>query len=177
MSPVEIYGADTPEKQRIALIVAQSIDAFLQAGIAAIERECNERRLAVMDYLGVLPPQRTLPEWGLPNITVEVAMQEANPAFVLADPPDPLRVFLTPNRHPWSRDAPMSYDPSGGIVYVHLPALPSEGSMPWFAWHEMLHACGDLQFDGIVRHNKIGLDAVLKALTGQCPEVGVAPSV
>jgi hypothetical protein len=173
MSRLEFYGVDTPEKQRIADLVREAVLAFLRAGARAVEQACNRRRLAVLDYLRALSRDRHLPEWGLPNITVEVAMQEASPQFVLADAPDPLRVNLRPNRHPRSPDASMSYDCDRGVILIHLPALAliQEGKIQLIVWHEMLHACGDLKPDGIVRHNKIGVDAVLQLVTGGCPGI------
>jgi hypothetical protein len=171
-----VYKDDAPEQRQIAGPVVQAVLTFLRPGVRVIEQACNQRRLSVLGYLRAIPAGRTLPEWGLPNITVEVALCEASPEFVLVDPPDPLRIQLTPVPDSLNPDAPMTYR-TDGVIFVHMPRLAaiSNRAIPLFAWHEMLHACGETRYDGVVRYNKIGVDAVVRVVTGGCPDVKDPP--
>jgi hypothetical protein len=174
MARTETRGADTPEKLETAKIVADAVEAFLGAGVPAIERACNERRLLILEYLRSRPAGATLPEWGLRNVTVETAIEEASPEFQLTECPVPLLVQLADVRYPENPEVPMACgrDKAGCHIFVFFPVCRewlqrAPLLLKLTTWHEMLHACGDCENDGIVRHNKIGVDSVVQLLTGK----------
>lgn len=177
-----ILHEDTEAQRTLGRAVAHAVGLFLAGGVKQIERACNERRTRVLEWLGTLDGDRNLPEWGLANITVVTSIEEATPQFNLDEPPQNLRIDLLRTSRQENPDVSMAYR-TDGVILVYQPPISPDWvrsqtlltKLNLITWHEMLHACGDVQYDGIVRHNKIGLDAVMQVLSGSCPSVQARP--
>lgn len=113
---VEITLSEYTEAQRtVGTEVARAVNRFLAGNVKQIERACNERRTRVLKWLGTLDGDRGLPEWGLVNINVATAKEEASPQFVLDEPPRGLRIVLLTTPRPENPDTPWPIEAMGSF--------------------------------------------------------------
>jgi hypothetical protein len=144
-------------------------EEFTAVGIEAIESACNAKRLELM-RLADGDLRNLLDQNDLNHITIEKARDELGPAFALTLPPAlKLEALRTPYRH--NPRVTMAYygtlDPP--TIRGFIPAIEQRlvsgdwkdlSPTRWVMYHELIHACGDIDKDGLLRHNWAGADVI-----------------
>jgi hypothetical protein len=149
---------------------------FFQLELNNIETACNDRRLRLLEEWEKENPQDTMWKYGMNDIKYQTAIEEAIQPFSLFAPKAiPTNVWAT-KLCPGNNGEPcmdVYYNPIAKEVLamnVYLPKIEKwRENYYWKGYrvsledvtiHELLHTCGDIKHDGIVRHNLIGIEAV-----------------
>lgn len=169
---IRVVGDGDSGKQVIALEVVRAAKLFLSQGVGAVEVACNAERERLLRELDGRPADAPLAERGLPDSTVADARRELAPLFQLQEPPPTLIVDLRQERHPENSSIPMDANRTAGVIRVFasvwdhttLRGRRSPESLLDITFHEMLHVCGEVQHDGIIRYNWAGAGGVKRLL-------------
>src|SRR5579872_2002663 len=149
---VDLVGATTEPKQRVADAVLRAIDNFSDLGIKRVADVCNARRGWL---LATLSPD-VLARRGLGSMCMEAAREELAGPFLLTLPES---IVLRFDRDVWPERplTPMSAWGNEFSVFMdaidpqHLRPRHLNMSLAVTAFHELLHLAGDWAPDGDLR--------------------------
>jgi len=174
MPNLVIRQCDGGEKGKLCREIAEkAFQKFFACGLERIENACNMKRKSLIAAWQTKNPDAAMVEYELP-IPYTRGIEEITPPFVLKEPVS-IEMYLLEGRrsevHPY---APMNItynkDFTRLILNVYLDLIKYSGgnvqipeareSVEELVYHELLHACGDVKYDGILRHNLIGIASV-----------------
>lgn len=162
------------------VIEAACHNFFKVCGIRNIESVCNNLRENLRIKWENQNPDDPMVEYNLPNIPFKRGLEEISPVFKLTEP-EIIDIFILKGKKSHGNNglAVMECyysenEPNLKKIYAYLDMMDySNKSLSWrgfnasieeITYHELLHACGDVEYDGILRHNIIGVECVKKLI-------------
>ena len=161
-------------------ITEKAFQNFFSYGVERIADACNTKRKSLIAAWQAKNPEAAMDEYDL-SIPYRRGIEEITPPFMLKEP-ESVEVYLLEGSrsevHPYApmdiTDISANEDFTSLRVNIYLDLIKYSGgnvrvpaareSVEELVYHELLHACGDVQYYGILRHNLIGIASVNELL-------------
>ena len=159
-------------------LIEKACESFFGCGVKKVENLCNDRRERLMREWRSKNLNDPMQEYKLP-ISFGQGIEEITPPFELSEPETIEIYILEGEKSQVSERAAMDIRQvndklTGWELHAYLDVMDySDNNLRWtgfgesieeVTYHELLHACGDIKHDGILRHNEIGVKCVKKCL-------------
>ena len=141
---------------------------FDLCSVEEIEGTCNNKRLELLTDWGSKPKDDPIMELGIHTITYAIGIKEITNQYKLTKPERLEVIFSDGKSYVNEGNAAMEINIQTNQIYVYKGSFNlRDGGYYWgdmsikdVLYHELLHACGDVQYDGIIRHNFIGVESI-----------------
>lgn len=186
MVRLTIEKCDGGEKGQLCRqIIENAFYDFFSCGVKNIEAAANQRRMSLIAEWQAKDPEAPMAKYGLP-IPYKTGVEEITPPFELNEPVT-IELYILEGEKSALNDGlaamdirPLNNESLMWRLNAYVDVMDySNGGLRWrgflesieeVAYHELLHACGDVpwrgKYDGILRRNMIGIASV-KGLLGK----------
>ena len=149
-------------------------EAFFKLGLDVLAFECNKRREIFLDRWRERSREDRISDDALSEFTYQTGVTELSPSFELLQP-ERILTHIVATLYSTNANVPALVYSSPErqtikYLYIFLPALEKLEGIYYWSWarmlfedvvvHELLHTCGEVQYNGIIRYNFIGVNTI-----------------
>jgi len=163
--------------QTAATVTNLTINKFFSLGVANIQNECNNVARRYSALWNMMPPEKKMSEYYLPETTYAEGRNEILPGFILFEPSN-IHIHIFNRYCPSNPSTPATVqstdNPMNPTLSIYLEILEVRDStinylgisFESIIYHELLHACGDSPalrkeiHDGVIRHTMVCNEAI-----------------
>lgn len=162
-------AGDITNTSALSTEIESAIKEFFDiCSVKEIESACNNKRVKLLSDWTSKPKEEPIEDLGISNITYAIGIKEISEPYSLIEPENIEIIFSDGESQVNDGKAAMEINTHTNQIYVYKKCFSlKNGEYYWdnmsikdVTYHELLHACGDIQHDGIIRHNLIGVNVV-----------------